>query len=54
MHGRQLFERDRARLEQPPQVGRHVGDGRLHEHPAAGFVHLTESFENLGVGRPWR
>ena len=45
----QLFDRDGARFEEPPQIGRQVGEGRLHEHPAARLVHLAEPLEDLGV-----
>ena len=41
--------RDGARFEEPPQVGRQVGDRRLDEHPAAGLVHLAEPLEHLGI-----
>jgi hypothetical protein len=52
---RQLFERHRARLVQPAQVGGQIGERRFDEHPAAGFVHLAQSFQDvrfdLGRGR---
>ena len=46
---RQLFERDRARLVQPPQIRRQIGDGRFHQHPGAGFVELPQPLEHLRV-----
>ena len=45
---RQLLDRDRARLEQPAQVGRQIGDRRLDQHPAARLVHLPQLLRTSG------
>ena len=42
----ELVDRDGARLEQPPQIGRQVGERRLDEHPAARLVHLAQPLED--------
>ena len=47
---RQLFERDRARLVEPPEVRREVGDRRLEEHPGPRLVHVAERPQHGGVG----
>ena len=46
---RELLDGDRARFEQPAQVGRKIGDRRLDQHPAAGFVHLPQPLEDFGI-----
>ena len=47
----ELLQRHGARFEQPPEIGRQIGDGRFEEHPAAGFEHLAETPHHLRIGR---
>ena len=46
----ELFNRHRARLEQPPEIGREIGDGRLEDNPSARFVHVAKARQRLGAG----
>ncbi len=46
---RELRDRDRARLEQPAQIGGQIGDGRLEQDPGAGLVHVLETLPQLRV-----
>ena len=39
--------RDRARFEEPAQIGGQVGDRRFDQHPAAGLVHLAQALAAL-------
>ena len=41
--------RDGARLEQPAQIGRQVGDRRFEQHPGAGLVHVLEALTQLRI-----
>ncbi len=50
MDGRELLERDRARLEQPSKVGWQIGDGGFHKHPSARFEHLAQTLEYGWIG----
>ena len=45
----QLFERHRARLVEPAEVRREVGDRRLAEHPCSRLVDVAEP-QHGGVG----
>ena len=47
---RQLLERDRSRLVEPPEVRRDVGEGRLEEHPGPRLVDVAERPQHGGVG----
>ena len=46
----QLIDRDRARLEQPAQIGREIGNRRFAQHPGARVEHLIEASVESGVG----
>ena len=41
--------RDGARLEQPAQIGRQIGERRLEEHPGARVVHVAQPLEHVGA-----
>jgi hypothetical protein len=47
VHARKLFNRHRARLEQPAEIGGKVSHGRLEENPAARIVDVTETRQRL-------
>ena len=49
VNGGKLRNSDGPRLEQPPQVCRQIGNGRLHEHPRAGVVHVLEALAQMRV-----
>jgi hypothetical protein len=46
----ELFNRHRTRLEQPPEIGGEIGDGRLEENPSARFVHVAKARQRRGAG----
>ncbi len=45
----ELGKRDRARLEEPPQIRGKVGNRRFEQHPAARLVHRSQARVDLGV-----
>src|SRR5439155_4428286 len=50
MHGRELLQRDRARLVYRSKIGRQITDGPFDQRAAAKIRYLSEPGNNVDIG----